>query len=160
MALYDDKLDWYDFFIPGSQITPLFSSGGKEVGDLVNNITGATSTNQFNAQQAQLQRDFEERMSSTAYQRAIADIKQAGLNPAMLYASGGNGASTPSGANASGTKGGYMDAIGGTANLINSITNARRVDAITKSNELSASNARNMYKNVASITKMLTKWLT
>lgn len=133
---------------------------GSTVGSVINDITGATDTNRFNAQQSQIQRDWEERMSNTAYQRAVEDMEAAGLNPAMMYASGGNGASTPSGASASGTKGSYMEVIGGAASLINSITNARRVDAMTKSNELKGRDATNMYKNVASITKMLTKWLT
>lgn len=43
-----------------------------------------------------MQREYEERMSSTAYQRAYDDIKKTGLNPAMLLNSAFNAASTPS----------------------------------------------------------------
>ena len=51
--------------------------------------------NEFNATEAEKQRQYETEMSNTAYQRAYEDMRKAGLNPNL--AGGQGGASTPSG---------------------------------------------------------------
>lgn len=85
-------------------------------------LSSAQQTNKFNAQQAVLQREWQEaadlramvfeseeaeksrkwyeNMSNTAYQRAMDDLRTAGLNPILAYTQGG--AATTSGAQASG----------------------------------------------------------
>jgi len=58
-------------------------------------VAGALLENVTNLYTSAKQMRFQERMSSTSYQRAMADMKLAGLNPMLAYQRGG--ASTPSG---------------------------------------------------------------
>lgn len=90
-------------------------------------LFGSSKQNKEAAKAAQRQMDFQERMSSTAHQREVKDLRAAGLNPILSAKYGG--ASTPSGASyapvnigeaaASGAHAGISSAIAVRANRAN-----------------------------------------
>lgn len=83
----------------------------------IGSYLGQREANKTNREIAREEMAFQERMSSTAYQRAVEDMKLAGINPMLAYMQGG--ASSPAGATTT-----VEDAIGP---AVSSAQHARRL---------------------------------
>lgn len=86
-------------------VPALLAAAIPAIGGLIGaGIAGGTSyagqreANRTNIRLAREQMAFQERMSNTSYQRAVEDMRMAGINPMLAYQQGG--ASSPGGASA------------------------------------------------------------
>ncbi len=110
----NDKSFWMDTMLP--------SIGAGAVSTL-SNLAIMAAQNKFNAEQAQIARDWNLEQDNTKYQRTVTDMQKAGINPALAM-KGGISTQATSNIAAQGATPAYMN-MSAIASLAQSISQAK-----------------------------------
>lgn len=107
-------------------------------------------TQRFNSAEALAQRNWQEQMAGSGYQRAVRDMKAAGLNPMLAYHSGPATAGQGSAASASSTSpsGGYSPSVGRSNAFIQTLQSAAQIKNIEADTDVKHATAENIREGV------------
>ena len=114
-------------------IAPVAAAGAGFISSMMMNSTNkkiAREQMDFQEDMVRNQMRFQKDMSNTAYRRAVADMKAAGINPMLAYTQGG--ASSPQGSSAVGARRDYKAPLG---EVIQNLIAARQATASIKQTE-------------------------
>lgn len=104
---------------------------------------------EFNASQAEIQRDYQTKMANSAWQRGMTDMKAAGLNPILAYQKGP--ASSPTGAAASTS---YSPATDVLTPAVSSAQHGQRLNFEVQKMQEEVKNLRETNRNIAADTEL------
>jgi len=129
-----------EFVEPTLAIWPALIAAGASIFGGAQSASGLRRQNRQQMAEAQRNRDFQERMSSTSHQREVEDLRAAGLNP-ILSGLGGSGASSPA---------------GNMANIVDEKTAAVSTARELARNTIEIANLKKMGKQIDASTKKIT----
>lgn len=110
---------WMDTMLPS------FTTAGFST---LSNLAIMQAQNKFNAEQAQIARDWNLEQDNTKYQRAVVDMQKAGVNPALMMSKGPISTQAATNVTAQGATPAYMN-MNAIASLAQSISQAKLNDA-------------------------------